>query len=461
MRRLLAGLAALAVTACQAADASRPNIVVIVTDDQGYADVGFNGGTEIPTPNMDRIAAGGVRFGRGYVTHSVCAPSRAGLMTGRYQSRFGYDLNPSNDPADAEGGLPTSEATMAEILKQVGYATMAVGKWHLGTHPSLRPLKRGFDEFYGFLTGGHRYFPEELTLNDLSDAKMHLDWYRTRIRHNGVPVETGDYLTDGLSDQAVDFIRRRRDGPFFLYLAYNAPHAPLQATQKYLDRFPHIAEGPRRAYAAMVSAVDDGIGRVLDALDAHGLAENTLVVFLSDNGGTGFASRNTPLRGRKRTLFEGGIRVPFAMRWPAVLPAGLDYNEPVISLDILATVVARTGAPVAPERPLDGVDLVPYLTGAVSGPPHDTLYWRRFGAGQAAVLQGDMKAVWTAEDGAMLFDLGRDVAEADNLAAERGELLAALEARHRAWNDGMGAPAYAPLRTWLPMTEKQKRNRPR
>ena len=473
LARLLMGLLVAGAAACQSAvsaastagrpgpDTSRPNIVVIVTDDQGYADVGFNGGTEIPTPNMDRIAAGGVRFDRGYASHSVCAPSRAGLMTGRYQSRFGYDRNPSNDPADPLGGLPTSEATIAEVLKPLGYATMAVGKWHLGTHPSLRPLKRGFDEFYGFLTGGHRYFPDELVLDDLSDARMHLDWYRTRLRHNGRAVDTDDYLTDELTDQAVAFVRRPHDGPFFLYLSYNAPHAPLQATARYLARFAHIENEKRRTYAAMIGAVDDGIGRLLDALDARGIAGNTLVFFLSDNGGTGFVSRNTPLRGRKRTLFEGGLRVPFAMRWPAVVPAGLVYRRPVIALDILATIAGRTGAPLSPDRPLDGVDLIPYLTGQASGAPHHMLFWRHFDAGQAAVLRGDMKAVWSPKDGAMLFDLAGDVGESRNLAAERAGLVDTLWAEHRAWAAQMRDPAYAPLRTWLPLTDRQKRNRPR
>lgn len=437
-----------------------PNVVLIVTDDQGYADVGFNGGTEIPTPNIDRIANEGVTFTRGYVSHSICAPSRAGLMTGRYQSRFGFDRNPNNDPADPLAGLPLSETTIAEVLKSVGYATMAVGKWHLGTHPDLRPRERGFDEFFGFLTGGHRYFPKELTLDDLADAEMHLDWYRTRLRHNGRAVDIDAYLTDELSDKAVDFIRRRSGRPFFLYLSYNAPHSPLQATEKYLRRFAHVADEKRRAYAAMVSAVDDGVGRVLDTLDDEGIADDTLVVFLSDNGGTGFASRNTPLRGRKRTLFEGGLRVPFAMRWPAVIKAGQEYSQPVISLDIMATVAARTDAAISTGHPLDGVDLVPFLTGRKSGPPHEALYWRRFDTGEAAMLRGDTKAIWTPDE-RLLFDLGQDPGETRNLAAANGELLTALRAEHQRWDEQMLEPVFLPLRTWLPLTEKQQRNPPR
>ena len=448
------------VTADQAYTDIDPNVVLIVTDDLGYADVGFNGGTEIPTPNIDRVATEGVTFTRGYVSHSICAPSRAGLMTGRYQSRFGFDRNPNNDPADPLGGLPLSETTIAEALKSAGYATMAVGKWHLGTHPDLRPRQRGFDEFFGFLTGGHRYFPEELTLDDLSDAEMHLDWYRTRLRHNGRAVDIDGYLTDELSDKAVDFIRRRSGGPFFLYLSYNAPHSPLQATEKYLQRFAHVADEKRRAYAAMVSAVDDGVGRVLDTLDDEGIADDTLVVFLSDNGGTGFASRNTPLRGRKRTLFEGGLRVPFALRWPAVIEAGREYSQPVISLDIMATVAARTGAAISTEHPLDGVDLVPFLTGRKLGPPHEALYWRRFDTGEAAILRGDTKAIWTPDE-RLLFDLGQDPAETRNLAGANGELVAALRAEHRRWDEQMLEPVFPPLRTWLPLTEKQQRNRPR
>ncbi|MEO1536046.1 MAG: sulfatase-like hydrolase/transferase, partial [Planctomycetota bacterium] len=335
-----------------------PNLVVIIADDLGYADVGFNGCEDIPTPNIDRIAAEGVRFSSGYVTSAICGPSRAGLITGRYQHRFGSSLNPTIDPT-VHNGVPRDELTIAEMLRPAGYTSMAVGKWHLGTFPGLHPRDRGFDEFYGFLTGGHDYFPENLTLEDLSEVRRQWGWYRTKLLHNGKRVSTDEYLTDELSNAAVDFIHREHRGPFFLYLAYNAPHTPMQATEEYLARFPEL-EGRRKVYAAMVSAMDDGIGRVLDALDQSDVADNTLVVFLSDNGGArNNASSNEPLRGYKRELFEGGLRVPFAMRWPDRFPSGAVYSDPVISLDIAGTIAAAAGSAVAtnPEKPLDGVDL--------------------------------------------------------------------------------------------------------
>ncbi len=357
----------------------RPNFIVILADDLGYADVGFNGCHDIPTPHIDSIAAEGVRFTNGYVTYSVCGPSRAGLMTGRYQDRFGFSVNPTIDPSNPQAGLPLEEKTIAEILKSVGYTSMAIGKWHLGTHSTLRPLARGFDEFFGFLSGGHDYFPENLTLNDLSEVKKQWDWYRTKLLRNEERVQTHAYLTDELSDEAVAFVDRQGNQPFFLYLAYNAPHTPLQATPKYLDRFRHIADKRRRTYAAMVSAVDDGVGRILAKLEERAIADDTLVFFLSDNGGpigktpSANGSLNDPLRGGKGSPFEGGIRVPFAARWTGTIPVGIDYDQPVISLDIMATIAAQAEASISTQRPLDGVDLLPYLSGQDSTTPHEQL----------------------------------------------------------------------------------------
>lgn len=260
------------ISGCQNAkrdiQASKPNVIIILADDLGYADVGFNGSTEIPTPNIDRIAKEGVVFTNGYVTYSVCGPSRAGLITGRYQNRFGYATNPIIAPDDPNMGLPLSERTLATELKTAGYTNGVIGKWHLGTHESLKPDKRGFDHFFGFLSGGHRYFPEEYIFKDLSEVKKDWDWYQTKLLLNNEPVEETDYLTDALSREAVKFIDANRDHPFFLYLAYNAPHGPLQATAEYLSRFSHIENEKRRTYAAMVSAMDDGIGKVLDKLKA-------------------------------------------------------------------------------------------------------------------------------------------------------------------------------------------------
>jgi len=339
----------------------KPNFIVILTDDQGYADVGFNGSKDIRTPNIDRIAHEGTKFNNGYVTYAVCGPSRAGLLTGRYQGRFGFDRNPHMDPTDINSGLPLEEKMIAEVLKPVGYTSSIIGKWHMGSHPSLHPNNRVFDHFYGFLAGGHRYFPEDLIYQDIAEGLSQLppkkawtSWYYTKLQENDKRVETDEYLTDELSNAAVEFIKRKKDKPFFLYLAYNAPHTPLQASQEYLDRNKHIKKGKRRTYAAMITAVDDGVGRVLATLDELGIDDNTLVIFLSDNGGPEKknASDNGELRGGKGSYFEGGIHVPFAMRWPGKVPAGLEYKKPISSLDILATFADLTKAPIAKDKPL-------------------------------------------------------------------------------------------------------------
>jgi Arylsulfatase A and related enzymes len=237
----------------------KPNIIIILTDDQGYGDVGFNGSKEIPTPGIDRIASNGTVFTSGYVSFAVCGPSRAGLITGRYQDRFGFSRNPLLAPNDITMGLPLSEQTMADLLQQAGYKTSILGKWHLGTHPELHPNKRGFDEFYGFLEGGHRYLPNEFVINNASEMRNQNDGYKIKLLRNKEYVDEKEYLTDAFSREAVDYIKRNKDNPFFLYLAYNAPHSPMQATEKYLSRFQHIQNEKRRTYAAMVSAVDDGV----------------------------------------------------------------------------------------------------------------------------------------------------------------------------------------------------------
>ena len=436
---------------------NRPNVIIIVSDDQGYNDVGFNGSTEIPTPGIDRIAHEGVRFSRGYVTFPVCGPSRAGLLTGRHQARFGFDRNPDNNPNNQLSGLPRSEEMISEYLKRGGYATMAIGKWHMGTHPTLRPLNRGFDEFYGFLEGGHRYMPEDIVFEGFKDYKKPFDWYRSKLVHNGERVAITKYLTDELSDQAVDFVRRKGPGeqPFFLYLAYNAPHAPLQATQEYLDRFPHIADPKRRTYAAMISAMDDGVGRVLAELDRQGIAEDTIVFFLSDNGGvvtteTGETpvADNSPLRGGKSQLFEGGVRVPFAMRWPDRFKGGADYSRPISSMDIFGTLAAVTGIPVRSDRPLDGVNLVPYLTGEKTGDPQPVLFFRKFDAGQSALVIGDLKYIQFKKY-RVLFNLREDIAEGTNIGRGNRENLDKLTQVYEMWNAQMAnEPAFPGLGNW-------------
>ena len=424
-----------------------PNLIVILTDDQGYGDVGFHGCKDIPTPNLDSIASNGVHFPNGYVSYSVCSPSRAGMLTGRYEQRFGHERNPAWQPDNPKSGLPLSETLLPAVLGKVGYASGAIGKWHLGAYPHFRPQPRGFTEFFGFLGGGHRYFADELTLKDTQEAKSGNEGesYKLWVLRNDTPVRTTNYLTEEFSDEAVRFVERHQHEPFFLYLAYNAPHGPLQATEKYLSRFPNITDPKRRTYAAMVSAVDDGVGQLMAKLRELNLETNTLIFYLSDNGGPtqDNASSNRPLRGAKGSPWEGGIRVPFAAQWPGHIPKGLVYEQPVISLDIFSTIAALADAPVDSARPLDGVNLMPYLTGQKSGPPHDAIYLRMYDKGAYAVRSGDYKLVILNKDsGTKLFNLRQDLGESMNIAADRPEKLKDLDAKRTQWDAQLIPPVF-------------------
>jgi arylsulfatase A-like enzyme len=424
-----------------------PNLIIILADDLGNADVGFNGCKDIPTPNIDRIAQNGVHFTSGYVSYCVCSPSRAGLLTGRYQDRFGYCRNILFAPNDPNMGLPLSEETLADVLKKANYKSLAIGKWHLGAHESLHPLKRGFNDFYGFLGGGHNYFPDNFTLNDPYEAKNEYDSYRIKLLRNLERVDEKEYLTDAFSREAVSYIEKNKDNPFFIYLAYNAPHSPLQATEKYLSRFSHMKEGKRKTYAAMVSAVDDGVGLVLAKLDKLKLTENTIVVFLSDNGGpeNDNGSDNGILRGQKGDLFEGGIRVPFAMRWPAQIKAGQTFDKPVISLDVFASVIAQTKIQVKTKNKIDGVNLIPFLTGEKIEAPHAYLFWRKFDAKTYAIRKGNEKMILKSGPEEMLFDLGQDISEQNNLSAERKETIKRLSGDLRKWESELKNPIFLGL----------------
>ena len=444
-RTLLASLLGLMAVTLRA---EQPNLIVIMADDLGYADVGFNGCQDIPTPHIDSIAAEGVQFTSGYVGYSVCGPSRASFITGRYGQRFGFERNPQYQPQDDQMGLPLSEKTLATTLKQVGYRSGLVGKWHLGATRKLHPLNRGFDEFYGHLGGGHVYFADLLTIQDSYSAQNEAESYRTWIMQNHQPVPPRKYLTDDFSDEAVRFIDRNHHQPFFLFLAYNAPHGPLQAPEKYLTRFAHIEDSKRRTYAAMVSAVDDGVGRVLAALEKHAVDQNTLVFFLSDNGGptTKNASSNDPLRGDKGDPWEGGFRVPFAARWPAGFPQGIRYDKPVSSLDIFATITALADAPVAAERPLDGVNLTPFVNGERQDSPHEAIFLRKFDQGIRAVRSGPYKLVEYEKTGfRSLHNLNDDIRENQNLVADNPKIRQRLSKLWEDWNRPNIEPAFAGL----------------
>jgi arylsulfatase A-like enzyme len=443
-RPFIALLIACAVSATAAE--RRPNILIIVADDLGYGELGCQGYTqEIPTPHIDSIAAQGVRFTSGYVTGPYCSPTRAALLTGRYQQRFGHELNPG--PAHLAAptvGLPLREKTIGDRFKAAGYATAWIGKSHLGYAPQFHPLKRGFDEYFGFLGGMHDYL----------DANAEP---ANPILRGTAPVETLDYLTDMLARETAAFIDRNRQKPWLCYLAFNAVHAPLQATDRYLARFKSIADPKRQAYAALQSAMDDAVGTVLAKLREHGLERDTLIVFLSDNGGPtgGTTSSNGPLHGFKSQTWEGGIRVPFMVQWTGKIPAGKVDDRPIIQLDVLPTALAAAGIPVQPEWKLDGVNLLPFLTSANSGNPHDSLYWR-FGP-QLALRQGDWKILkapgaGVAADkprdgratttGTHLYNLRQDPGETENLADKYPEKLRELVAVWDRYNREMIDPLW-------------------
>lgn len=431
----------------QSGDFIKPNLIVIMADDLGYTDVGFNGCADIPTPNIDRIADNGVIFTDAYTTFSVCSPSRAGFITGRYPQRFGYERNVQYRVDDPDMGLSKEETTLASFLKKAGYKSGVIGKWHLGAHISNHPLSRGFDEFYGHLGGGHRYFPEELTIEDSYAATDEPESYRTWIMRNHTPEKTDEYLTDEFSNEAVKFVKRYKDESFFLYLSYNAPHSPMQATEKYLSRFPHISNSKRKTYAAMVSAVDDGVGRLMDKLAELEIEENTIVIFLSDNGGPEQvnASDNGALREGKGSVYEGGFRVPFAMQYKAKLKKGV-YRNPISAMDIYATMAALTHTPTNPGKPLDGVNLIPFLTGQDAGIPHPTIYLRKFDQQRFAVRDGNYKLV-TLNNGEVkeLYNLNEDISEQYNIIGEFPGVAAQIDTLRSEWAKQLIDPVFLGL----------------
>ncbi|MEY4489145.1 MAG: hypothetical protein RIQ79_1653 [Verrucomicrobiota bacterium] len=425
------------------AERKAPNVIVILADEIGYGDVGFNGGNSIPTPNLNRIAAGGVVCTSGYVAHPNGSANRAGLLTGRYPGRFGYERSVAWRPQDPTAGLPVTEKTLAEALHPLGYQSGLIGKWQLGANDVFHPLNRGFDEFYGYLGGGHRSFPEEFTVQYTHEARIEPDSYRTWMLRGMQPVRSQRYLTEDLSLEALDFVRRQGEKPFFLYLSYNAPRAPLQAPEKELAAFSNIKDEKRRAYAAMITVMDRGIGQLLDLLDSQELADNTILFFLSSTGGdtavTG--AYNGSVKGIRGEPFEGGLRVPFAVRWPGKLPGGTVYRQSVSMLDIFATVAAASKIPADPARPLDGVDLVPFLSGDNNGAPHERLYQRVFDSSTYVVRQGNYKLIKTKKaPGIFLYNLANDPMERTNIAAENDDRIKTMLENLDAWNATLIAP---------------------
>lgn len=422
-----------------APQARRPNIILIVSDDQGYAELGCQGG-EVPTPHLDALAASGLRCTAGYVVSPFCSPSRAGFLTGRYPQRFGHEINPVGKTNDLpQVGLPVEERTLADRLRAGGYATGMSGKWHLGNHPPYYPWARGFDEVFGFLREGRYYLPKERAVNHLRANEPDYDRLNPLLR-NGKEVEESAYLTSAFAREAASFIDRHAAHPFFLYVPFNAPHSPMQATPEDHARFAQIADPQRRVWAAMLASMDDAVGRILDALRRRGLERDTLVVFLSDNGGPTreLTSRNDPFSGGKGSLREGGVRVPFLVSWPGRLRPGV-HAEPVSSLDILPTALAAAGLPAA--EGVDGLDLLPQFAGA----GERTLYWRL--DAQRAVREGRWKLLRErANEPFKLFDLAEDVPESRDLAAAQPERVLALEAKLRRWESGLVPPRWTNAR---------------
>ena len=409
-----------------AADPARPNVIVIITDDMGYADLGCYGSRDIRTPHLDRLAAQGVRLTNFYSAGPVCTPTRAALMTGRWQQRVGLEW--AIPPGLKEPGLPTHETTLPRFLKDAGYATMMYGKWHLGYQPEFGPNAHGFDEFFGLLSGNVDHYSHR----EINDEP---DWYEDTN-----PVEVTGYSTELITDRAVAFLRRDRDRqqPFFLYVAYNAVHWPFQPPGRPDDvrkRETWFA-GTRKDYAAMTEAIDAGVGKILAALQERGAAERTLVIFTNDNGGERLSDMG-PLFHHKATLWEGGIRVPCLVRYPGVLPAGKVSDQPAITMDLAATVLAACGVSPSAGRKLDGVDLIPLLSGKAP-PATRTFCWRieRPGRSQRAVRHGQFKLVRDSGYD-QLFDLSADVGERHDLSYQRPEKAEELRRLLAEWEAEM------------------------
>jgi arylsulfatase A-like enzyme len=415
----------------------QPNILVLLVDDAGYSDFGFMGSADLPTPHLDRLAAMGVVFSDAHVTATVCSPSRAGLMTGRYQQRFGHEMN----VPPHEIGMDPAEATIGDVLGVAGYRTICIGKWHLGNRTMFHPNNRGFDEFWGFLEGGRDYFP-----NPQVDQPNN---YRA-ILHNREQVNFEGYLTDVFTSKAIHYMEETVDQPWFIYLSYNAVHTPMDAKAEDLARF----DGhPRQKLAAMTWSLDENVGRIMAHLEGTGEMENTLIFFLSDNGGAGMhnnQSSNAPLKGWKGNKYEGGHRVPFFVTWPGTVPAGKHFDGLSSAMDVLATAVAASGLESTPGKPLDGVDLLPFLTGEASGNPHTQLFWRK--DQMAAMRQGAYKLIRLEGYGYRLYNLESDLGESVDLRDHNPEQFARMKKALIAWDRETILPWWYEGEAWSEVT---------
>lgn len=421
-------------------EAGQPNVLLILADDLGYGDVGYQG-SDVATPHIDSIAKSGVQFTDAYVTCPVCAPSRAGLLTGRHQQRFGFwdNIGPFRVNKEVKPGVPLDLPILPERLKKLGYVTGAFGKMHGGEEEEMMPWNR-WDEFYGFNNGASNFID---SMNRKHNPVFHNDkivtkFYSDRgvrndeVSKKGVLVKDADeYQTWKLGEMAMKFIEANKDQPFFCYLPYSAVHGPFQAPKEIFDKYKHEKNHERRLVMAMLDAMDQSIGQVLDCLKKNDLFDNTIIIFLSDNGGHQ-ASLNGELRGKKGTYWEGGLRVPYCMSWKGEIDPGLVYKKPVSSLDLMPTLIAAAGGEVEESWGLDGVDLMPYLTGKKKGRPHEVLYWSW--GNRKAIRSGDMKLL-SMDDGRSfkLFDLANDISENKDVARQYPEMVASMKKLHSAW----------------------------
>ncbi|MBE0646746.1 MAG: sulfatase-like hydrolase/transferase [Bacteroidales bacterium] len=457
---------------------SRPNVILIMADDLGKYDVSTYGATHIQTPNIDRIAAEGILFENAYVTAPICSPSRAAILTGKYPQRYGFESQPMefypsniveysagknagflgdwrvvtlpsypNEWEVAKQGIPLPETTLAELMQASGYKTAITGKWHLGAGKTQTPNQRGFDEQYGFYGAFSLYTPSQKSPGYQhfiqEDFSARYQWNMKRrstaaIRKNNRVVTENDYLTFAIRDQAIGFLEANRDTSFFLYVPFSAPHVPFQAPQEYCNRFAHVKDPNKQVYYAMIAALDDAIGDILDKVKELGLEENTIIWFISDNGGASYtgATDNGPLKGGKLTYFEGGINVPFAMKWKGHLQEGTTFQPAVSALDIFATTTSQCGIGLQEATRIDGVDLVPYLKGDSTGIPHEKLFWRADHI--RAVQTGEWKMMMSIRDKwLMLYNLKNDKSETIDLQYENPETLKRLLEYFEEWNSSL------------------------
>lgn len=443
----------------------RPNVVIIMADDLGYTDLGCFGCKDIRTPNIDSLAADGLRFTNAYATGSMCGPSRAGFITGRFQSSFGYYVNPAS-PLDPRQGLPAGTMTVAKLMQQQDYVTGGVGKWHMGTADHQHPGVMGYADWHGFLGGGLTYYPLDHPNYKGRYKTLRRPWgvrdlhHTLPILHNQTPVQWEQYVTRELTDAGVDFIEKNHDQPFFLFMSYNAPHLELEAPEETIAKYPiasmtkvpGVSPKARSIYAAMVDELDQGVGRLLESLEIAGVADNTVVWFLSDHGGMKRTSDNRPLRGAKGSDYEGGLRVPLIVRWPAKVTPGTIRHDPLTSLDIGATAVAMAGGKIN-KAELHGVDLTSYLTGKNIAAPHKAIYWRTAaptphgtsGKDSGIVREGDFKLL--IESGInSLFNLAEDISESNDIASSHPKLVQRLRTQWKQWDRSSKPPLWNPTR---------------